>query len=235
MNSINVRSHSNHKSFKMKSSFSIIVLISIAIVNDFFSKTQSQPKSLIESSQCSLELQTIDLNAEYSTSMDTIRYYPSCMKVARCSGCCSGGNFLYEQLYGCFPTGTIYKDIIQYGQTIDKFARPGQNHIKIKQRKVKVAIHTGCFCGCNNNPLGDCYYKQSQRFNNLTCKCECLESFKQIEIDCGKRFTFSGPMFWDKNRCECRCPQYYFGYIQNRPESNPVCLPGSRFDHKYCR
>ncbi|OTF75047.1 VEGF protein-like protein [Euroglyphus maynei] len=194
---------------------------------------------LYEQSSCSLEYQTIDLdslssqsNHSYGGGQTWIHYYPRCIRVPRCIGCCSKRgqiNFDDWNERQCRPINVQYKTVIQTGQSIDHNGMK-----KLFRRKIQVAYHTGCQCQCRQNPRCQ---NIRQKFYDDSCRCECRPEIATERFECSKRLTIHGHMFWDNDRCECRCPQFYYAYIHhlNPMPSDTYCPSGHYLQLNNCR
>ncbi|XP_046908971.1 uncharacterized protein LOC124490493 [Dermatophagoides farinae] len=241
-------------SISLKIMSAIIIIILILMTHGHCSKVQyvqyqpmmmnNSDQLLYEQSRCSLEYQTIDLDSESSTTNSinghqSIHYYPRCIRVSRCIGCCSMQgqiNFDDWNQRECRPTNIQYKTIIQTAQSIDHYHHNPDMMMKLYHRKVQVAYHTGCQCYCRQHLMNQCS-NQRQKFYNDSCRCECRPDLVHERFECTKRLTIHGHMFWDNDRCECRCPQFYYAYKHHlHPMSiDTFCPRGHRFDMNNCK
>ncbi|KAH9425502.1 Nucleolar complex protein 3 [Dermatophagoides pteronyssinus] len=122
----------------------------------------------------------------------------------------------------CRPTNIQYKTIIQTIKSYDQY----KIQKSLEYRKIQIAYHTGCQCYCRQQQQ-QCENNRKQFFND-SCQCECRLDLADEQFDCSKRFTRHGHMFWDNNRCECRCPQFYYEYIHHL---NPLLSMNNQY---YC-
>lgn len=198
---------------------------------------------------CQTELKTITL-PEYredeespvvSRRESNAIAYPSCVRVPRCSGCC-GESSADNLMLSCVPTNKTYERVLQHVQTMRTsnnllwpswMTMMGGSSLVMIKRYVNVEVHLACACLCPNNPAGKCA-SHKHRFNVETCNCECYN--EEQRPACALRVVNKvQAMFWDANRCRCRCPQYYRQYIGSAIFPDIVCSEGYSFDDDICR
>lgn len=198
---------------------------------------------------CSLEYQTINLLPEWNYSSlfnngnDHQKiYHPRFIRIPRCNGGYCSINRLQQTINNdewnqseCRPINIQYKTIIQTIKSYDQY----KIQKSLEYRKIQIAYHTGCQCYCRQQQQQQCENNRKQFFND-SCQCECRLDLADEQFDCSKRFTRHGHMFWDNDRCECRCPQFYYEYIHHL---NPLlsmnnqyyCPNGHYLDQNSCK
>nr|QFZ96016.1 platelet-derived growth factor [Periplaneta americana] len=106
-------------------------------------------------------------------------YYPQCVSLQRCSGCCN------SDLLECKPTKvtTVKKWILEMNSLLD-YSKPVL--LSLKQ-------HKKCECGCK---ILASHCNKAQIYDEDSCQCRCrLDS----EEDCGDE------KMWDPTLCKCVC------------------------------
>ncbi|CAG2172121.1 unnamed protein product [Oppiella nova] len=123
---------------------------------------------------CIPEMKIIELQA--TNSGDEL-YYPSCVRIPRCSGCC------LSQRLQCVPILTSFEDIsvirVKYS-TVER-------RLKFEGFKVfRIERHDMCSCDCIQKAV-DCSPKQI--YSESECRCLCPNVSR----------------YWDYNDCDCKC------------------------------
>ncbi|RWS09096.1 vascular endothelial growth factor A-like protein [Dinothrombium tinctorium] len=151
---------------------------------------------------CSPELKTVEIK---SNAPESEIYFPWCVKLPRCSGCCS------SRRLECVATKRTTVDItgvrLQYLAENSKF--------RLKGLKVfKMDKHEECSCQCIQK-ASDCNELQMYRAEECRCVCRDLQKVLQCIQQRNK--------FWDQGNCTCLC------------KSTLNCSTGLRFDQNTCR
>ncbi|XP_076065370.1 uncharacterized protein LOC143039362 isoform X2 [Oratosquilla oratoria] len=111
-----------------------------------------------------------------------ISYFPHCVAVKRCGGCCS------SNLLECIPTKTKKKKFKV--MAIDNTSR---SKYRVRNTLVtkRIEMHMECTCACRERQE---HCKSYQKYDENNCRCYCPN-----ETNCppGK--------IWDSNECSCRC------------------------------
>lgn len=172
--------------------------------------------SISPAASCEPELRTVDLDVpEFSPGDDV--YYPRCVRVHRCGGCCGLGH-----LQQCLPTKVKLRDIFRV--KIPKISpSPKPNDIgsdssssRLQLQVLTIEDHVECGCKCRIQP-SHCFpvihvYRADQ------CHCECQnESARKANCD------QYGYKRWDADDCQCKC------VVRQR------CSRGMAFSHDTCR
>lgn len=215
------------------------VLLAVCAVNLHFTIIGVLPESVVKKSFCSLQYQNVNLDSNGNNKQigsASGYYFPSCVRVPRCSGCCEE-SMIGGALHQCLPTGIRYESVLQIAQTIQMSPSeyPATNTSKlmhIRRRVAKVAIHTGCECRCKTNPTGTCL-SVHHRFHNDTCRCECQN--RGVSSLCAQHITPFGTKFWSEEECQCKCPQYLTPYVVQQDNPRILCSSNFIFDDTLCR
>lgn len=167
---------------------------------------------------CVPEMTIIELKPDNSHSE---LYFPSCVRIPRCSGCCP------SQRLHCVALNKSFEDIsvsIDYRviscsdllfQVIRVKYSPTELRLKFEGFKVfRIEKHDKCNCDCIQKS-SQCSAKQI--YSESECRCLCPDTSSVHE--CQK----SGHKFWDHNRCQCEC------------KSVPFCSTGMVFNRTTCR
>lgn len=153
----------------------------------------------------------------------TIFYFPSCIKIQQCGGCCSHTGTT------CSPTDEVEKQV-----TVKKTKFTGGQRLQaLGDITVKVKEHKKCKCQCKKT-ASDC--NSLQKFIGNQCRCECL-NIEDAE-NCAKvrteilRVRFRPFMLktnlqdslklWDTKSCACVC------------RDSKECATGLQFDQGSC-
>lgn len=137
--------------------------------------------SFVEQAGCEPELRTVELDSPDDSS--TI-YFPKCIRVTRCGGCCGP-----SKLLECVPTKTSYKDIKRAAIRIKRSS--GQNpSSEASQVREKVEVHEECKCQCKVQP-NQCD-PILHRYRSDVCKCQCLN--ENQESECQRQSAYK---IWD--------------------------------------
>lgn len=91
----------------------------------------------------------------------TVFYYPSCVLVSQCGGCCAHSGTT------CSPTEESEKQVFVKKT---KYAG-GQKLVAVGNITVTVKEHTKCRCQCKKT-ASDC--NSLQKFVANQCRCECM-------------------------------------------------------------
>ncbi|KAI1296628.1 hypothetical protein HDE_04995 [Halotydeus destructor] len=165
-----------------------------------FKKTPRMPK-ISSPAGCAVELRTVELESPKEHEM----YYPWCVRLPRCSGCCPSSRL------ECVPTNVSYIDVtalrLRYAKFDQKFKFEG---VKV----FKMMKHESCQCQCIQQPE-DC--SQNQVYIPEECRCVCPD---KKEADACSSLPFK---IWNKENCSCSC------------RSRPLCSTGLFFDTETCR
>ena len=104
----------------------------------------------------------------------TVFYYPSCVLVSQCGGCCAHSGTT------CSPTEESEKQVFVKKT---KYAG-GQKLVAVGNITVTIKEHTKCRCQCKKT-ASDC--NSLQKFVANQCRCECMnldeaESCSKVRI-----------------------------------------------------
>ncbi|XP_034250576.1 uncharacterized protein LOC117650999 isoform X2 [Thrips palmi] len=117
----------------------------------------------------------------------SIMYWPYCIQLERCGGCC-----INDRQQSCQPTKT---EMVTY--RITKFIINGM--IKNGTDLLHLERHVECKCRCIVK-AEDC--NALQEYSPNECRCNCGNADE-------KRKCLSEPnKLWDYNDCKCRCREY---------------------------
>ena len=108
-------------------------------------------------------------------------FYPSSMKVNKCSGRCNNINDPYAKL--CVP------DVVKNINIKVLNLMPWSNQTK------HIEWHETCKCKCK---LNSSVCNNKQKWNEDKCRCECREELSHKER-CDKGFI------WNPSNCNCEC------------------------------
>ena len=111
-------------------------------------------------------------------------FYPSSIKVNKCSGGCNNINDPMEKL--CVP------DIVR-----DKSIKVFNLLARINESRKKV-WHETCKCVCR---LTSALCNDRQEWNESKCRCECKEVLID-KITCARGYT------WNPSTCSCECDRH---------------------------
>jgi len=116
----------------------------------------------------------------------TVFYFPSCILIKQCGGCCAHTGTT------CSPTEETDKQV-----TIKKTKFTGGTKLQaMGEVTVNVKEHNRCRCQCKKT-ASDC--NSLQRFIANQCRCECT-NIQEAE-DCATNPT----KLWDIKSCACVC------------------------------
>ena len=146
----------------------------------------------------------------YQRNDPSIIYFPRCIRVNRCTGCC--GN----ELLSCQPKEIETRN---FEIMLAKLTAQGKFEYQGKQ-VVPIDEHIKCECDCVIKP-SDCTPKQVYKEN--LCRCECSNT------DYRTKCIEHPDKIWDSVYCTCSCRNAHecstgFFYNQNtcRCERSPV-------------
>nr|ADD24511.1 Vascular endothelial growth factor toxin [Lepeophtheirus salmonis] len=130
---------------------------------------------------CETELTTIELDIEKKDPNSF--YYPTCVRVERCNGCCS------HNLLSCQAkeSGTIDITIM----------RANQRTNSVEYLKIPVIQHKTCSCDCIVKEE-DCLSNQVYKRSDCRCACKATDTEKLECISQGNRI-------WNPHKCFCQC------------------------------
>ncbi|XP_054163161.1 uncharacterized protein LOC128960995, partial [Oppia nitens] len=170
-------------------------------INEKKKKLTKLPK-IASPAGCIPEKKIIELE---TPDNDNELYYPSCIRISRCSGCCSS-----ERLQ-CVALNTSFEDI----SVIRVKYSSDERRLKFEGFKVfRIERHDRCVCDCIQKAF---HCKPNQVYSDSECRCLC-PNVSQI-IDCQN----SDYKQWDYNLCECKC------------KSIQLCSTGFVFNNNICR
>ncbi|XP_060817693.1 uncharacterized protein LOC132908081 isoform X1 [Bombus pascuorum] len=175
----------------------------------------------------------------YQRNDPSIIYFPRCIRVNRCTGCC--GN----ELLSCQPKEIETRN---FEIMLAKLTAQGKFEYQGKQ-VVPIDEHIKCECDCVIKP-SDCTPKQVYKENLCRCECsntdyrtKCIEHPDKIwdsvycTCSCRNAHECSTGFFYNQNTCRCeqlpisrswftstKGTDYRFGQTQ-KPDVPPVIIP----------
>ncbi|XP_045102944.1 vascular endothelial growth factor C-like [Portunus trituberculatus] len=135
-----------------------------------------------EMAHCVPENQAVDLGLRREAG---IKYFPTCVRVEQCGGCCS------NPLFTCKPIST---EMVTYEVT--KFTHVEKDVWTPSPFYVNVTKHVECQCQCSVTEQ-NCTEGQTYDRDNCTCICDNKEQ-KQACDENDKKL-------WDSTSCTCYC------------------------------
>ncbi len=164
--------------------------------------------SFAEQALCEPEIKTVEL--EVSESDKNSVFFPKCVRIARCGGCC-GASHLLE----CVPT-KISQKTLRRAQIRVKRSTNGKAVPEASNHVIRIDVHEECKCQCK---VQEKHCNPSiHKYKPELCKCECLNT--NDEIECKK---LGKSKLWDSAECRCKCAQ------------TKLCSSGLFFSHDTCR
>lgn len=161
-------------------------------------------------------------------------YYPHCIRLPRCSGCCPSQRLI------CRPKSIINRNIsiihIKYSNEQRKYRF---NSIK----NISIEYHQKCGCECIQKS-NDCQYGQIYLENECRCVCSLNDRLKclrknQSNNNSNKKIL---PTFhqWNEINCQCQCrlPLPTTTTLTNQTNSISLhqnCPLGLHFNYVSCR
>jgi len=184
----------------------------IKSVNEFFDvfgviTSRVGGRSSAEQASCEPEVRTVEL--EVPESDKSSLFFPKCVRVARCGGCCG-----LSHLLECVPTKVSQKTL-RRAQIRVKRSANGRAVSEASQNIIKLDVHEECKCQCKVQE-SDCN-SFIHKYKPELCRCECLNT--NDEIECRK---LSKTKIWDASDCKCKCKQI------------KLCSTGLSFSHDTC-
>jgi hypothetical protein len=151
---------------------------------------------------CASEMRTVELE----TPGDQEMYYPWCVRLPRCSGCCPSTRL------ECVPTKVSYIDVPVLRLKFENFNKK----FELKGIKTfKMLRHDSCACQCIEQPE-DC--SAGQDYKPEECRCVCRD-LRAADL-C---LASSSVKVWSKEWCSCSC------------RHSKQCSTGLTFDPNSCR
>lgn len=169
-------------------------------------RTKTRPKvmpKLTSPAGCQVEMKTVDIK---DPLMETHVFYPWCVRVPRCSGCCPSIRLK------CVPTKTSIVNV-----TAVQLDYEGSLNGKFKYDGLRIfhlEKHESCRCECIQQQ-DDC--NEHQVYRPEECRCLCKDPSKAD--DCKKR----PDKIWIQDSCQCLCRQRF------------NCPTGSSFSEVSCK
>ncbi|XP_059480136.1 platelet-derived growth factor subunit A-like [Neocloeon triangulifer] len=154
--------------------------------------------------KCMPENTTVLLKPDNSSENPFTIYYPSCVRVQRCGGCCN------SDLLSCQPVDIRLRnfEIIATEFKDGKFSN-------VRRRKVlQVEEHMKCDCDCKVKAE---HCNTLQVYDARACRCRCVNNEDKQKCDEENKIKL-----WDFETCLCKC----------RDVSE--CSTGFYFDEKSC-
>lgn len=151
---------------------------------------------------CSPEIKTIELDSPKSKSE---LYFPWCVKLPRCSGCCPSKRLT------CIPAITSYVNITVARL---KYIGKGGKYKFLGVKTFQKEKHESCRCECRQKAK-DC--NQFQTYNHEECRCICSD------VRAAALCMAQEDKYWDYNECACKCVAAH------------KCSSDLRFNEKTCR
>ncbi|XP_055370905.1 uncharacterized protein LOC129605277 isoform X2 [Condylostylus longicornis] len=133
-------------------------------------------------------------------------YFPGCILVKRCSGCC-----IPRELKSCQPSST---SLLNYAVVVSDFdMKTGRTKLRPKREIVTVEQHDSCTCQCIVK-AEDC--GEFQKYDPINCQCICPN------VDDKEKCEKDNEKIWVPQSCACRC------------RNQSVCTSGTFFDENIC-
>lgn len=136
---------------------------------------------------------------------ETIFYYPQCIRIGRCSGCCPSSRLK------CTPTNittvSMPVTILRYNIEKRKFLLGGIETFKFEK-------HEECSCQCIQQK-SDC--NENQIYIPEECRCSCNDHSRASSCLADPR------KIWHADQCVCRC------------KTKSTCATGTVFNEDSCR
>ncbi|CAB3372723.1 Hypothetical predicted protein [Cloeon dipterum] len=154
--------------------------------------------------QCIPENMTVPLINPNATANPFTIYFPNCIRLPRCNGCCN------TPLLTCEPTITRLRSfrVLQTDLKNEKLSNIQRSTV------IDVEEHLGCQCTCKVKAK-DC--NVFQKYNQKACRCVCVNKDDKDKCDLESKLKL-----WDMQTCQCKC----------REASE--CSTGFYFDEKTC-
>ncbi|KAK9498204.1 hypothetical protein O3M35_004069 [Rhynocoris fuscipes] len=133
-------------------------------------------------------------------------YWPSCIRIERCGGCCT-----QNELLSCQP---VEKVIINYQvgiREVELGIHHSRDHYSQKKVIVPVEKHIRCKCDCRIKKE-DCPRLQEYKKESCACVCTNRDEKAKCEDDASNKT-------WDPHSCTCNCleeKECQSGYIFNK-------------------
>ncbi|XP_075587532.1 uncharacterized protein LOC124499022 [Dermatophagoides farinae] len=173
---------------------------------EIFSIADIQPQA-----ECVPELKTIQLNTASATAGDVGQqqqqqhhwhrsnnqdlYYPHCIRLPRCGGCCPSQRLL------CRPKSITWHNVsvmhVQYSPTQRRFRFSGIQHIRVE-------YHQQCGCECIQQSK-DCNHGQIYRPNECRCVCSLNDRLQCVRQNNYRNQSMPTFRFWNEINCQCQC------------------------------
>ncbi|XP_015791086.1 uncharacterized protein LOC107367834 isoform X3 [Tetranychus urticae] len=176
-----------------------------------FAKSRRKVRSALEKSKptwldhfpgtCSPENRTQVIKSSQGKSEI---YFPGCIKIPRCSGCCPSDRLT------CQPTEvsniSVEVMVLRYIPHSRRFKYAGR-------QRFSFASHKQCSCECIQKE-SDC--SSSQLYKKEECRCVCRD------LSAAANCTSDPTKYWDSSECSCKCLH---------PHN---CSSGLQFNEKTC-
>ena len=152
-----------------------------AVITTFFNLSYMNSLECISmnNQQCKARPKIIDYNNNEPV------FYPSSIKVSKCSGSCSNINDPYSKL--CVP------DIIKSMNVIVFNLMSRINETR------QITWHETCKCVCR---LTSAVFNNRQIWNEDKCRCECKK-------DIVNKIVYDKGYIWNPSNCACECDKSY--------------------------
>lgn len=139
-----------------------------------------------EASPCEPQMTPIPIEDATDPS---ILFWPSCVKVRRCGGCCG------HDMLTCKPIRETVQEIQLMKVQYPYAGAPDFEFLGLEQ--YYIAEHLECECGCRTE-LSHCDL-QIHSYNSESCSCECLNAQEGLQCPSHK--------VWNREICQCLCPK----------------------------
>ena len=150
---------------------------------------------------CTLEFK----NVELPRPDDVVLYYPMCVRIARCSGCCISSRLK------CTPTNITEQSV---EVTLLKYNADRKKLIVTGIETYKFEKHEDCGCQCIQQ-ASDCNHHQI--YIPHECRCACRDSSKAAECSADVK------KIWQSDQCSCVC------------KHRSSCTTGTVFNEDTCK
>ncbi|XP_043289719.1 vascular endothelial growth factor D-like [Venturia canescens] len=152
---------------------------------DSFDGLERSMGALTRSAGCIPEFKAVRIYDEVPSEPD-IMYFPECVRINRCGGCCS-------RLLECKPRNARKKNV----EFVVSKILPNGEILPYEKKIVSLLEHIDCECDCKLKAK-DCPPKAKYYEDECECKCQNEED----EQKCANEHPVKE---WDHTTCSCHC------------------------------
>ncbi|KAG0729019.1 Vascular endothelial growth factor A [Chionoecetes opilio] len=144
---------------------------------------------------CKTELQTVQL--ELPVEADTL-YYPTCVRVEQCGGCCFGPQLTCRPTSTTITTVRVLKTAVGGSVGVRGTGRRRRRDTVPSYYEAEVVKHETCQCGCRVRQE-DCNLNIHAYMES---ECACICKNKDAKAKCEQQ---KNSRYWDNDSCTCYC------------------------------